>query len=169
VLCSPHPLNEIFLTSFVVLSFLQPDLTIPKRGTVYSCNEGNSEGWDESYKDYLRNLKTGKGETGQRYAHRYVGSMVGDIHRTLLYGGIFAYPADTQAHPEGNLQLLYKSAPMAFVVHHAGGKAIDGRTGSLLDVRPERVHQKSPCFMGSPEDVAELEGYLLKSLSEVIQ
>jgi fructose-1,6-bisphosphatase len=86
-----------------------------------------------------------------------------------LYGGIFAYPADTQAHPEGNLQLLYKSAPMAFVVHHAGGKAIDGRTGSLLDVRPERVHQKSPCFLGSPEDVAELEGYLLKSLSKVIQ
>lgn len=154
-------INEFVLT--------HPDLTIPRRGTVYSCNEGNSEGWDESYREYLRNLKTGKGETGQRYAHRYVGSMVGDIHRTLLYGGIFAYPADTQAHPEGNLQLLYKSSPMAFVVHHAGGKAIDGRTGSLLDVRPERVHQKSPCFLGSPEDVAELEGYLLKSLSKVIQ
>jgi fructose-1,6-bisphosphatase I len=154
-------INEFVLT--------HPDLTIPRRGTVYSCNEGNSEGWDESYKEYLRNLKTGKGETGQRYAHRYVGSMVGDIHRTLLYGGIFAYPADTQAHPEGNLQLLYKSSPMAFVVHHAGGKAIDGRTGNLLDVRPERIHQKSPCFLGSPEDVAELEGYLLKSLSKVMQ
>jgi fructose-1,6-bisphosphatase I len=154
-------INEFVLT--------HPDLTIPRRGTVYSCNEGNSEGWDESYKEYLRNLKTGKGETGQRYAHRYVGSMVGDIHRTLLYGGIFAYPADTQAHPEGNLQLLYKISPLSFVVAHAGGRAIDGRTGSLLDVRPERVHQKSPCFLGSPEDVAELESYLLKSLSKVIQ
>jgi fructose-1,6-bisphosphatase I len=58
---------------------------------------------------------------------------------------------------------------MAFVVHHAGGRAIDGRTGSLLDVRPERIHQKSPCFLGSPEDVAELESYLLKSLSKVME
>ena len=152
-------INEFVLT--------HPNLTIPARGSVYSCNEGNSEGWDESYKTYLRKLKTGKGDTGQRYAHRYVGSMVGDIHRTLLYGGIFAYPADSLSHPDGNLQLLYKSAPMAFVVHHAGGKAIDGRTGSLLEVQPERVHQKSPCFMGSPEDVAELERYLAKSVSEV--
>ena len=149
-------INEFVLT--------HPNLTIPSRGNVYSCNEGNSEGWDVNYKEYLRNIKTGQGQTGQRYAHRYVGSMVGDIHRTLLYGGIFAYPADTQSHPAGNLQLLYKTAPMAFVVHHAGGTAIDGTTGSLLDVKPERVHQKTPCFLGSPEDVAELESYLKKGL-----
>ena len=140
-----------------------PNLTIPKRGSVYSCNEANSEGWDESYKTYLRNLKTGKGESGQRYAHRYVGSMVGDIHRTLLYGGLFAYPADSLTHPNGNLQLLYKTAPMAFVVSTAGGKAIDGRNRSLLEVRPERIHQKSPCFLGSPDDVEELEGYLTQA------
>jgi fructose-1,6-bisphosphatase I len=137
-----------------------PDLTIPKRGSVYSCNEANSEGWDDAYNSYLRNLKTGKGETGKRYAHRYVGSMVGDIHRTLLYGGIFAYPADRLEHPDGNLQLLYKAAPMAYIVHTAGGKAIDGRSGSLLEVRPDRVHQKSPCFIGSYDDVSEWESYL---------
>jgi fructose-1,6-bisphosphatase I len=144
--------NEFVLT--------HPQLTIPERGNVYSCNEGNSEGWQEDFKDYLKALKTGKNQSERKYAHRYVGSMVGDIHRTLSYGGIFCYPADSETHPEGNLQLLYKSAPMAFVVSKAGGRAIDGRSGDLLDVKPDRVHQKSPCFMGSPMDVNELECYL---------
>lgn len=137
-----------------------PDLTIPPRGNVYSCNEGNSEGWDPSFQKYIKTIKTGQGQTGQRYAHRYVGSMVGDIHRTLLYGGIFCYPRDSQDHPNGNLQLLYKSAPMAYVVEKAGGKAMCDAEQSLLNVTPERVHQKSPCFMGSPEDMAELQQYL---------
>jgi fructose-1,6-bisphosphatase I len=145
-------INEFVLT--------HPNLTIPSRGSVYSCNEANSEGWDEGYKTYLRNLKLGQGETGQRYAHRYVGSMVGDIHRTLLYGGIFSYPGDTLTHPHGNLQLLYKSAPMAFIVHHAGGRAIVNGTTNLLDVEPYRVHQKFPCFLGSPGDVSELEKFI---------
>ena len=138
------------------------NLTIPRRGNVYSCNEANSEGWNEPWKQYLRNLKLGRGETQTRYAHRYVGSMVGDIHRTLLYGGIFAYPSDSIEKPRGNLQLLYKVAPMAFVVHHAGGIAIDEDGNNLLDMKPERIHQKSPCFMGSPQDVLELEKYLKK-------
>ena len=139
-----------------------PNLTIPKRGTVYSCNEANSAGWDEKspFKRYLQSLKTGKGTTGQRYAHRYVGSMVGDIHRTILYGGLFAYPSDSIDHPNGNLQLLYKTAPMSYIVCAAGGKAIDGETGSLLDLTPERVHQKSPCFIGSADDISEFESYL---------
>jgi fructose-1,6-bisphosphatase I len=144
-------LNEFVLT--------HPNLTIPERGNVYSCNEANSEGWDDSFKDYLKALKTGKNQSEQRYAHRYVGSMVGDIHRTLLYGGIFCYPADSDQHPRGNLQLLYKSAPMAFLVTKAGGKSINQQGQDLLEVQPERVHQKSPCFIGSPADVAELETY----------
>lgn len=138
------------------------NLTIPKRGTVYSCNEANSEGWNDSWKEYLKNIKLGEGETKTRYAHRYVGSMVGDIHRTLLYGGIFAYPSNRLHKPRGNLQLLYKSAPMAFVVHHAGGKTLDESGDNLLDKRPERIHQKSPCFMGSPLDMDELQQYLVK-------
>jgi fructose-1,6-bisphosphatase I len=142
------------------------NLTIPDRGTVYSCNEANSEGWrSEGWKPYLKTLKLGTGETQTRYAHRYVGSMVGDIHRTLLYGGIFAYPS-AEHKPYGNLQLLYKTAPMAFVLHHAGGKALDEEGNNLLDKRPERIHQKSPCFMGSPGDVDELRKYLVKSSSE---
>jgi fructose-1,6-bisphosphatase I len=141
------------------------NLTIPDRGTVYSCNEANSEGWREPWKKYLKALKLGQGETQTRYAHRYVGSMVGDIHRTLLYGGLFAYPS-AQHKPKGNLQLLYKTAPMAFVVHHAGGKALDEEGNDLLDKRPERIHQKSPCFMGSPGDVDELKKYLLEAKEE---
>jgi fructose-1,6-bisphosphatase I len=137
-------------------------LTIPPRGNVYSCNEANSEGWDDGsgWKAYLKNIKLGHGETQQRYALRYVGSMVGDIHRTLLYGGVFAYPSDKLDKPHGNLQLLYKIAPMAFVVNHAGGKAMDESGSDLLDIRPERIHQKSPCFMGSPKDMDELRQYL---------
>lgn len=138
------------------------NLTIPQRGNVYSCNEANSEGWSDNWKAYLKRLKLGEGETKKRYAHRYVGSMVGDIHRTLLYGGIFAYPSDRLHKPEGNLQLSYKSSPMAFIVHHAGGKAVDESGANLLDKKPERIHQKSPCFMGSPEDIDELYAQLCK-------
>eukprot|EP00547_Thalassionema_nitzschioides_P001756 CAMPEP_0194215798 /NCGR_PEP_ID=MMETSP0156-20130528/17839_1 /TAXON_ID=33649 /ORGANISM="Thalassionema nitzschioides, Strain L26-B" /LENGTH=376 /DNA_ID=CAMNT_0038944413 /DNA_START=309 /DNA_END=1439 /DNA_ORIENTATION=+ len=146
-------LNEFVLT--------HPKLTIPARGNVYSCNEANSEGWSEDFQSYLKALKMGNNRGKTRYAHRYVGSMVGDIHRTLLYGGIFCYPCDTLSHPRGNLQLLYKSAPLAFLVTCAGGRSLDGETGDLLDVTPKRVHQKFPCFMGSPEDVEELESYIM--------
>ena len=139
------------------------NLTIPKRGNVYSCNEANSEGWSDDWKSYLKRLKLGQGQTKTKYAHRYVGSMVGDIHRTLLYGGIFAYPSDRLHKPEGNLQLLYKSAPMAFILHHAGGKALDGSGADLLDKKPDRIHQKSPCFMGSPADIDELKTQLYQS------
>jgi fructose-1,6-bisphosphatase I len=140
-----------------------PNITIPSRGTVYSCNEANSEGWtnyndvSRTFGEYLKRLKTGTNQSGKRYAHRYVGSMVGDVHRTLLYGGIFAYPSDSLSHPYGNLQLLYKTAPLAFIVATAGGRAIQAPFVDLLTIRPERVHQKSPCFLGSPLDVAEFE------------
>jgi len=108
---------------------------------------------------YLKALKTGKGETQQRYTQRYIGSMVGDVHRTLMYGGIFCCPADTEVHHKGNLQLVYKSAPMAFILEHAGGKASNGNV-PLLSVQPEYVHERSPCFMGSPDDMDELANYL---------
>ena len=76
-----------------------------------------------------------------------------------MYGGIFCCPADREVHPKGNLQLAYKSAPMAFVLEHAGGKASAGGGVSLLSVRPTYVHERSPCFMGSPEDMDELTAF----------
>jgi fructose-1,6-bisphosphatase I len=143
--------NEFVLT--------HPNIRIPPRGNVYSTNEANSPGWSDHVSTYIRTLKTGACETQEKYALRYIGSFVGDIHRTLMYGGIFLYPSDTVGHPKGNLQLLYKSAPLAFLVEQAGGKSTNGQIG-LLEITPKRVHEKSPCFIGSPEDVDELMGYL---------
>ena len=81
--------------------------------------------------------------------------MVGDVHRTLLYGGVFAYPADAK-NKSGKLRLLYEAAPMAFLVEQAGGAATTGRA-RIMDVVPTNVHQRVPCVLGSPADVAELE------------
>jgi fructose-1,6-bisphosphatase I len=145
-------INEFVLT--------HPNIKIPPRGNVYSCNEANSEGWSDDVRKYLHALKSGENETGERYALRYVGSMVGDIHRTLMYGGIFFYPADSKLHPKGHLQLLYKSAPLSFVIQQAGGRSTNGRV-DLLGVTPSRVHETSPCFIGSPEDIEEMKTYVL--------
>ena len=144
-------INEFVLT--------HPNIKIPPRGNVYSCNEANSEGWSEDVLKYLHALKSGENETKERYALRYVGSMVGDIHRTLMYGGIFLYPGDSKLYPKGNLQLLYKSAPMSYVIEQAGGMSTNGKV-NLLDVRPSRVHERSPCFIGSPEDINEMKKYI---------
>ncbi len=143
-------INEFVLT--------HPNIKIPPRGNVYSCNEANSESWSDELKDYVRALKTGENETNERYALRYIGSMVGDIHRTLMYGGIFFYPSDS-FHPNGNLQLLYKSAPMSYVIEQAGGASTNGKI-NLLDVCPDRVHERSPCFIGSPEDINEMKKFI---------
>jgi fructose-1,6-bisphosphatase I len=142
--------NEFVLT--------HPNIKIPPRGNVYSCNEAKSEGWDEDMHRYLHALKSGENETGERYALRYVGSMVGDIHRTLMYGGIFFYPGST-LQPNGHLQLVYKSAPLSYVIEQAGGMSTDGK-GSLLERQPQRVHERSPCFIGSPEDIKEMKRYI---------
>jgi fructose-1,6-bisphosphatase I len=136
-----------------------PNIKIPPRGNVYSCNEANSEGWSEDVQSYLHALKSGENETKERYALRYVGSMVGDIHRTLMYGGIFFYPGDSKLYPNGHLQLLYKSAPLSYIVEQAGGMSTNGKV-NLLDVRPTRVHERSPCFIGSPEDMNEMKKYI---------
>jgi len=144
-------INEFVLT--------HPNIMIPKRGNVYSCNEANSMGWADDLQRYVQALKTGENETGERYALRYVGSMVGDIHRTLMYGGIFFYPADTCQHPKGNLQLLYKSSPMSFIIQQAGGKSTNGKK-ELLDIRPKTVHERSPCFIGSPDNIDEMKKYI---------
>lgn len=146
-------INEFVLTN--------PNVRIPQRGSIYSCNESNSEGWSNGMKSYISTLKTGRGESGVRYTSRYVGSMVGDIHRTLTYGGIFAYPRDEYYHPNGNIQLLYKSAPLAFVISQAGGKSSTGEGQDVLDITPHDIHERQPCFLGSPEDIDEMKRYMV--------
>merc|ERR1711988_511580 len=90
-----------------------PNIKIPSRGKIYSVNEANYYDWDPNLQNYIDNLKSGTGESGEKYSSRYIGSMVGDVHRTLLYGGIFAYPGDAK-NPNGKLRLLYEGAPMAY-------------------------------------------------------
>mmetsp|Transcript_22342 Transcript_22342/g.31461 ORF Transcript_22342/g.31461 Transcript_22342/m.31461 type:complete len:213 (+) Transcript_22342:452-1090(+) len=144
-------INEFVLT--------HPNIRIPKRGNVYSTNEANSEYWSQDIQSYIKALKTGNNASHQPYALRYIGSMVSDIHRTLMYGGIFLYPSDSYLHPRGNLQLLYKSAPMAYIIEQAGGKSTNGKR-PLLDIRPNTVHERSPCFIGSPDDIDEMMTYI---------
>jgi len=135
----------------------RPSIEIPKRGKIYSCNQANMDQWDKPMQDYITDLQTGKCQTGTKYALRYIGSMVGDVHRTLLYGGIFAYPAD-QKNKNGKLRLLYEGAPMSFLVEQAGGKSITGHS-RVMDVPPIGVHQRVPVILGSAEDIDECYGY----------
>lgn len=131
-----------------------PNIQIPKRGKIYSINEANYFDWDPALQQYINNLKAGKGESGEKYSARYIGSMVGDIHRTLLYGGIFGYPGDAK-NPDGKLRLLYEGAPMSFLLEQAGGKSTTG-SQRVMDIVPTGVHQRVPVFLGSPDDVDEV-------------
>jgi fructose-1,6-bisphosphatase I len=131
-------------------------MKIPRKGTVYSVNGGNYTSWTEDIKRYFQTKQQQKNP----YSQRYVGSMVADIHRTLLKGGIFAYPADKKS-PNGKLRLLYECNPMAFIVEKAGGKAYTG-TQRILEIEPKDIHQRVPIFIGSPDDVDELMKFTVK-------
>jgi len=137
-----------------------PDIKVPNRGKIYSVNEANYYDWDPNLQGYIDGLKAGTGESGEKYSSRYIGSMVGDVHRTLLYGGIFAYPGDAK-NPNGKLRLLYEGAPMAYIVENAGGKATTGDK-RIMEIEPKTVHQRVPTFLGSKDDVAEVEKCLAK-------
>lgn len=139
----------------------RPSIKIPARGKIYSCNEANIDKWDEPFQQYIKDIQMGKGETGDKYSLRYIGSMVGDVHRTLLYGGLFAYPADTK-NKDGKLRLLYEAAPMSFLLEQAGGLATTGHS-RVMDIPPVNVHQRVPIVLGSKEDVEECKKYYEKS------
>lgn len=134
------------------------NIKIPKRGKIYSVNEGNYKWWDAGMKKYVKYLQEEDKETNRPYTGRYIGSLVADVHRTMLYGGIFCYPGDSR-HPNGKLRLMYEGNPIAFLMEQAGGRAIDGRQ-RILDVVPTKLHQKTPVFVGSEEDVNILERFL---------
>ncbi|HEX9653777.1 MAG TPA: class 1 fructose-bisphosphatase [bacterium] len=134
------------------------DIKIPKRGAIYSVNEGNYDRWDEGTKKYINYLKQTDKATDRPYSARYIGSMVADFHRNLLYGGIFLYPGDKK-NPQGKLRLTYEAFPLAFIVEQAGGTASDGRR-RILDIQPEQLHQKTPLIIGSYDDVKEAEEFI---------
>ncbi|ONI03598.1 hypothetical protein PRUPE_6G267900 [Prunus persica] len=135
----------------------QENVQIPKAGKIYSFNEGNYQLWDDKLKKYIDDLKD-PGPSGKPYSARYIGSLVGDFHRTLLYGGIYGYPRDKKSK-NGKLRLLYECAPMSFIVEQAGGKGSDG-SARVLDIQPTEIHQRVPLYIGSVEEVEKLEKYL---------
>lgn len=131
-----------------------PNMTIPQAGHIYSINEGYWRYWDEPTREIVSHFKTADNKYGVPYSMRYVGSLVADFHRTLLYGGIFLYPADNRepSKPRGKLRLLCEAAPLAFLAEQAGGKATDGHR-RIAEIQPQSLHERTPLFIGSAEDV----------------
>lgn len=138
-----------------------PDMKIPNRGKIYSFNEANRWDWDRPMQQYVTDIQQGLGDTKTKYSSRYIGSMVGDVHRTLQYGGIFGYPADRK-NQNGKLRLLYEAAPMAFLLEQAGGLALTGKN-RIMNIPPSSVHQRVPCILGSRDDVLEMRRYYVQS------
>lgn len=136
----------------------ESNIQIKKRGKIYSINEGYEQYWDEAVREYVVSKK--RPQSGKPYGARYIGSMVADVHRTLCYGGIFMYPATSQS-PKGKLRLMYEGNPMAFIVEKAGGKAITDK-GRILEIVPQNIHERCPVFMGSVEDVDDIEALYKK-------
>ena len=134
------------------------NIRIPEKGKIYSINEGYHDRWEQGVKNYIHYLKQDDKETDRPYSSRYIGTLVADFHRTLLYGGIFLYPADSK-RPHGKLRLLYEVAPMAYLVEQAGGHASTGRE-RILDIQPVSLHQRVPLIIGSRQDVLMAEKFI---------
>jgi fructose-1,6-bisphosphatase I len=136
------------------------DIRMPPRGAIYSVNEGNSHLWAPETRAWIDALKGNDNPAGRPYSMRYIGSLVADFHRTLFKGGIFAYPLDHRdpEDPRGKLRLLYEANPIAMLAEAAGGRASDGRK-RILDLVPDKLHQRVPFFVGSLHDVEFAESF----------
>lgn len=134
------------------------DIKCPEDGRIYSVNHGNFFQYTDGIKQYIDCCQKKTKANGGPYTQRYIGSMVADVHRNLIKGGIFMYPS-TIDKPKGKLRLLYECNPFAFIVEVAGGKATNGKE-RILDVQPTELHQRSALFIGSKNMMGELESYL---------
>ena len=139
------------------------DVKIPDPGQrIYSGNNGNVDKWAPEMKAYVRYLQLGGADKDKApFSYRYIGALVGDFHRTLLYGGIWLYPPDASA-PQGKARLLYEVAPMGYLAEQAGGMAMWGETAEkrVMEVVPQNIHQRSPMFVGSTSMVKDLQEFL---------
>ena len=137
-----------------------PQITTPTTGQMYSINEGNYNSFEEGLKDYIKWMQRedAHDEPRRPYTTRYIGSFVADFHRNLLKGGIYIYPA-TSKNPNGKLRLMYEANPMAFLLEQAGGLATDGHR-RILDIQPEKLHQRTPLYIGSAQMVRRAEAFL---------
>lgn len=128
-----------------------PDIRIPEQGKIYSVNEGYRTQWDQASKEAVEWFHNNPASNGKAYSTRYVGSLVADFHRTLLYGGIYLYPP-YEGKKDGKLRLMCEAAPLAFLAEQAGGRASDGHR-RILDIVPQHIHSRTPLFIGSAKDV----------------
>ncbi|CAB4320229.1 unnamed protein product [Prunus armeniaca] len=128
-----------------------PSLKIPSRGQIYSVNDARYFDWPDGLRLYIDTVRQGKGRYPKKYSARYICSLVADFHRTLLYGGVTMNPRD-------HLRLVYEANPLSFLVEQAGGKGSDGKN-RILSIQPVKLHQRLPLFLGSCEDMEELESY----------
>ena len=160
--------NGFTYDATVGLFFLShPDMRIPENGTIYSINEANYIYFPEGVKRYIKYCQEDDKATLRPYNTRYIGSLVADVHRNLLRGGIFIYPG-TLKNPNGKLRLLYECAPMAFIVEQAGGKATDGFR-RIMDIEPYSLHQRSPVFIGSREMVIKAEEFMQQYSNDFVE
>jgi fructose-1,6-bisphosphatase I len=132
-----------------------PDIQCPETGKIYSVNHGNFFGYDEQVQRYINLCQRKNKSNGGPYTQRYIGSMVADVHRNLIKGGIFMYPGTTDK-PNGKLRLLYECNPFAFIIEVAGGRATNG-IQRILEIQPTEVHQRTPLFIGSSKMMEEYE------------
>lgn len=135
-----------------------PDIKCPEDGKIYSINHGNFFKYEKGVQAYMTSCQKKTKETGGPYTQRYIASMVADVHRNLIKGGIFAYPGTTDK-PKGKLRLMYECNPFAFIVEIAGGRATDGNQ-RILEIQPTDLHQRTPLFIGSKNMMDELDTYL---------
>lgn len=135
-----------------------PDIRCPDIGKIYSVNHGNFWQYEEGVRKYINVCQKKEKSDGGPYSQRYIGSLVADVHRNLIKGGIFMYPP-TKDKPKGKLRLLYECNPLAYVVERAGGKATNGTT-RILDIEPKELHERCALFIGSMTMMEELETYI---------
>lgn len=146
---------DVALGEFILT---HPNLQIPKSRSIYSVNEGNAFYWPQGTLKYFESVKFPE-DGSKPYSARYIGSMVADVHRTILYGGIFAYPADKKSK-NGKLRLLYEGFPMAMIIEQAGGSAINDKGQRILDLVPTEIHDRTGVWLGSANEVAKAAKFL---------
>jgi len=141
-----------------------PDMKIPKTGIIYSINEGYYVHFPQGVKSYIKYCQVEDEATHRPYSSRYVGSMIADLHRSMIKGGIFIYPV-TAATPGGKLRLVYECNPMSFVIEQAGGRATDGKN-RIMELDVNSLHQRTPIFIGSEQMVLKAEEFMAEAVEE---
>lgn len=144
-------LGEFFLSDV--------QIRIPEFGNTYSLNEGNLSKSSDWLKKYITSCKQLDEDKGKPFTARYIGSMVSDVHRTLLKGGVFMYP-ESEKLPNGKLRLMYECNPLSFLMEQAGGIAVDKNGKRIMEVDVTDIHQRTSIYMGSPENMKELMGFM---------